>query len=278
MKNLLCCLFTLLIFFNISSCKKKVDIVIIPIPVVLDVDAQKFITAAVITDSTQKIALNNFVTQLKDSSLWETFKAIYPMVGESASSMQWNLKDPQNTDHSYRLTFFGSPVFSSTGVLFPTVNDFADTHLADTSLGGYNNASMSYYSRTQNTISGYDIGCTDGAAPYNELSISFVDGDDSEWFGFSEEDVLTPNTTGLFMFSSTTADVKRFRNGVVKAAKGSSGYESYTNLTILIGKSRVTSHPGQRECALASLGKGLSDAQALTFYNIVQNFETKLNR
>jgi hypothetical protein len=278
MKNLLRCLFTLLIFFNISSCKKTVDRTIIPVPVVLDVDAQKFITAAVITDSTQKIAINNLVTQLKDSSLWETFKAIYPMVGGSASSMQWNLKDPQNTDDSYRLTFFGSPVFSSTGVLFPTDNDFADTHLADTSLGGYNNASMSYYSRTQNTISGYDIGCTDGASPYNELSISFVDGDDSEWFGFTQEDILTPNTTGLFMFSSTTADVKRFRNGVVKAAKGSAGYESYTNLTILIGKSRVTSHPGQRECALASLGKGLSDAQALTFYNIVQNFETKLTR
>ncbi|MDQ6904493.1 MAG: hypothetical protein M3139_15995, partial [Bacteroidota bacterium] len=236
------------------------------------------ISSAAITDSTQKIAINNLVIQLKDSSLWEKFKAIYPMVGGSASGMKWNLKDPENTDNAYRLTFYGSPVFSSTGVLFPTVNDFADTHLADTSLGGYNNASMSYYSRTQNTISGYDMGCTDGAVPYNELSISFVDGDDSEWFGFSEDGILTPNTTGLFMFSSTTTNVKRFRNGVVKDAKGSAGNESYTNLTILIGKSRVTVHPGQRECALASLGNGLSDAQALTFYNIVQNFENKLNR
>ncbi len=278
MKNLLHLLLVLLISFNISSCKKMVDSAIVPGPVVLDVDAQKFITAAVITDSTQKIAINNFVMQLKDSSLWEKFKAIYPMVGGSSSSMQWNLKDPENTDNSYRLTFFGSPIFSSTGVLFPTVNDFADTHLPDTSLGGYNNASMSYYSRTQNTISGYDMGCTDGAAPYNELSISFVDGDDSEWFGFTEEDVLTPNTTGLFMFSSTATDVKRFRNGIVKDAKGSPGNENYTNLTILVGKSRVTGHPGQRECALASLGNGLSDAQALTFYNIVQNFETKLKR
>ena len=278
MKNLLRFLLLLLIFFNISSCKKTVDKAIIIVPLVLDVDAQKFISSAAITDSIEQAAINNLVTQLKDSSLWQKFKAIYPMVGGSASSMQRNLKDTGNTDNAYRLTFFGSPVFSKTGVLFPTVNDFADTHLADTSLGAYNNASMSYYSRTQNTISGYDMGCTDGASPYNELSISFVDGDDSEWFGFTEEDVLTPNTTGLFMFSSTATDVKRFRNGVVKDAKGSAGNESYTNLTILIGKSRVTNHPGQRECALASLGNGLNDAQALTFYNIVQNFETKLNR
>ena len=137
---------------------------------------------------------------------------------------------------------------------------------------------MAEYSRTQNTISGDDMGCTDCAWPYNELSISFVDGDDSEWFGFSEDDILTPNTTGLFMFSSTASDVKRFRNGVIKDARGSSGNEIYTNLTILIGKSRVNEHPGQRECALASLGNGLNDAQALTFYNIVQNFETKLDR
>lgn len=278
MKNLLPFLFVIFISAGFSSCKKTVENVVAPPPVAPDIDAQKFITNATITDSIQKIAVNDLVVQLKDSSLWGKFKAIYPMVGGSASSMQWNLKDAENTDNAYRLSFYGSPVFSSTGVLFPTVNDFADTHLADTSLGGFNNASMAYYSRTQNTISGYDMGCTDGAVPYNELSISFVDGDDSEWFGFTEEDVITPKTTGLFMFSSTDADVKRFRNGVIIQAKGSAGNESYTNLTVLIGKSRVTGHPGQRECALASLGNGLSDSQALTFYHIVQNFESKLNR
>jgi hypothetical protein len=281
MKNVLKITLVFSAFYMLTSCTKKTDISLTPItPVVveLDADAQKFIDKAGIVDTTQKAAINNLAIQLKDSALWQKFAGIYPMVGGSASSASFNLKNSSGTDSAYRLTFYGAPVFSGTGVLFPTLNDYADTHIADTSLGGYNNASMSYYSRTQNDISGYDMGCTDGAIPYNELSISFVDGDDSEWFGFSEDDIVTPNTVGLFMFSSTSSDVKRFRNGQIIDSKGAPAKDDYTNLTILIGKSRVTKHAGQRECALATLGNGLTDAEAIKFYNIVQNFETRLSR
>lgn len=276
MKNWLKCLIIFYVSILIVSCDKHEPAT--PAPVHYDADALQFLDVSGVSDTTQKNAINMLVVQLKDSSLWPLFKAIYPMTGGTASSMKWNLKDPRDMDEAYRLTFYGSPDYSNTGVLFPSVNDYADTHLADSSIGNYDNASISYYSRTQNTISGYDMGCTDGAVPYNELSINFVDGDDSEWFGFTQEDVLTPNTTGLFMFSSTSTDVGRYRNGVKLITKGSPPANSYTNLTILIGKSRVTGHPGQRECALATIGKGLSDAQVLTFFNIVKNFESRLGR
>ena len=62
MKNLLRFLLLLLIFFNISSCKKTVDKAIIIVPIVLDVDAQKFISSAAITDSIEQAAINNLVT------------------------------------------------------------------------------------------------------------------------------------------------------------------------------------------------------------------------
>ncbi len=52
----------------------------------------------------------------------------------------------------------------------------------------------------------------------------------------------------------------------------------HTNLTFLIGKSRVTQHPRQKECALATIGNSLSNSQALTFYNIVKHFEDSLKR
>jgi len=136
---------------------------------------------------------------------------------------------------------------------------------------------MSYYSRTQNTISGYDMGCTDGAVPYSELSIYSAAPDNSEWFGFSQN-ILSPNTTGLFMLSSSATNVTRYRNGVVVSSKGSAPNSAYTNLTILVGTSRITVHPGQKECALATIGNGLTDAEALAFYNIVQNFQNTLGR
>ena len=125
-----------------------------------DAEAQKFIDSAGITDSAQRQAINTFVVQLKDSSLWSKFMAIYPMVGGTAATTKWNLKNPINSDAAYRLTFNGAPAFAATGVLFPTIADFADTHLSD-SLLSYNDNSISYYSGTQNTVSGYDMGCYD---------------------------------------------------------------------------------------------------------------------
>jgi hypothetical protein len=273
MKNLTIAL--LLFPLVISSCQKEF---LDPNPKsIFDADALKFINSAGITIINQKSAINNLVSQLKDSLLWPKLIAIYPMVGGTEATDKINLKDPRDLDVAYRLTFYGTPVYSNEGVLFSTLSDYADTHLADSSIGGYSNASISYYSGTQNTISGYDMGCTDGAVPYNELSVYSNSPDNSEWFGFSENR-LSPNTTGLFMLSSSPANVTRYRNGLVISSKGSAPNNSYTNLTFLIGKSRYTVHPGQKECQFATIGYGLTDAQALTFYNIVQNFETALGR
>ena len=242
-----------------------------------DIDAATFMDSSGITASPEKNAINNLVIQLKDSSLWQKFVAIYPMVGGTAHSTSYNLKDPRDADAAYRLTFYGAPSYSSDGVLFPTISDYADTHLEDNALGGYANSAISYYSGTQNDISGYDIGCTDGAAPFNELSIYSNSADNSEWFGFSQP-ILSPNTTGLFMLSSSQVNVTRYRNGEIVSSKGSGPKENYTNLTFLIGKSRVTVHPGQKKCQLTTLGNGLTDSEALTFYHIVQKFESSLGR
>ena len=288
MKNILNILTLFTLVTVIPSCKKDHsnpgDNNPVQPPVLsYDTASRSFFTATSITDTVQMRAINDLVISLKKDSLWDKFLAIYPMIGGSASTTKWNLKDPRDDDAAYRLTFFGNPVFSPTGVLFPTTADYADSHLVDTAMGGYNNSAISYYSRTQNSISGYDMGCTDGAYPYNELSIysnaadTSNSADNTEWFGYNPN-LNTPNTTGLFMISSTDSDVKRYRNGVVVGAYGQPPHNSYTDLTILIGTSRVTSRPGQKECALATIGNGLTDAQALDFYNIVQAFETKLNR
>ena len=186
-----------------------------------DVNAKIFIDSSGITDTAQKTAVNNFCIQLKDSSLWTKFIAIYPMVGGSANTTKWNLKDPRDLDAAYRLTFYGSPVFAPTGILFPSVNEFADTHLADSAIGVTTDAAISYYSRTQNTISGYDMGCTDGATPYNELSIYSNAADNSEWFGFSQQ-IFSPSTTGLFMLSSSVSDVAGSMTAAGTSALGSS--------------------------------------------------------
>jgi hypothetical protein len=278
MKNTSKLLAILSLSFCLSSCQKEFSIEndLSSPQVAFDTDAQSFISISGITVDAEKTCVNNFVKQLKDSGLWTKFRAIYPMVGGTASTTKWNLKDPRDLDVAYRLTFKGTPVYATTGVIFPTISDYADTHLADSELN-YNDNSISYYSRTQNTVDGYDMGCLDHGSPYNEMAI-YHTGDASNWFGYYKYGSAPANTVGLFMFSATVSDVKRYENGVVKNSSGASPVKGATGYSILLGTVKGASSGGSRECALATIGNGLTDAEALTFYNIVQNFETKLNR
>jgi hypothetical protein len=274
MKNILQLIRVLFLCVFFLSCKKHHDL--INNSITYDVDAQKFIDSSGLSDTTQKIAINNFVKQLKDSSLWTKFVAVYPMLGGTTTTTKWNLKDPRDLDVAYRLTFYGTPVYSVAGVLFPTLSAYADTHVNDSILN-YNDNSISYYSGTQNTVNGYDMGCYDSGQPYNEMSIYNV-WDASNWFGYYDFGPKPANTRGLFMFSSTASNVTRYENGGVINLSGKAPIIGFTGYSILIGKVLNAATGGQKECELASIGSGLTDAQAFTFYNIVQNFETALGR
>ena len=70
-----------------------------------DTDAQAFITAAGITDTTQQSAINSLVTNLKGYGIWSKMKAIYPMVGGTANAHKFNLKDSRDLDAAFRLGF-----------------------------------------------------------------------------------------------------------------------------------------------------------------------------
>jgi hypothetical protein len=244
--------------------------------VVTDADATNFINAAKITDTVQKQAIQSLVKDLKDSSLWGKLMAIYPFVGGNEASTKMNLKDPRDLDEAFRITYHGAPVIAATGVLFPTTSDYADTHLYD-SLMTYNDNSISFFSRTQNTVSGYDMGCSDWFAPYNQLTI-YHESNGSAYFGLSIWGPTPANTKGLFMFSSTPSKVSSFENGILKYETDTVPVNKFTNYPMLIGWCQNAEAVGKRECAFSSIGKGLSEAEALTFYNIVNKFQNALKR
>lgn len=101
----------------------------------VDPDAQAFITAAGITDPTQQSAINTLVVDLKSDGLWTKMMAIYPLVGGTASSQKYNLKDPRDLDVAYRLTFGGGWSHGSFGIAGNFTNTYADTHILNYNLG-----------------------------------------------------------------------------------------------------------------------------------------------
>lgn len=113
-----------------------------------DVAALAFYSATGITDTTQKIAINNLVKAAKAHGWWSLCTCIYPMVGGSSSTHAVNLKSPG----TYNLTFNGSWTHSSTGSKGDGSTAYADTGLAGNSFGQFDHH-ISCYVRVAGTNS-----------------------------------------------------------------------------------------------------------------------------
>lgn len=112
-------------------------------------EAAAFITATGITDTIQINAIRELVNNLKGFGLWSKIKAVYPMIGGSAITHKYNLKDPRDLDAAFRLVFNGGWIHSSTGAKPNGTTGYADTKLIPSVQLSLYNAHLSYYSRTQ---------------------------------------------------------------------------------------------------------------------------------
>jgi hypothetical protein len=242
-----------------------------------DPDAQAFITAAAITDPTQQAAINTLVLDLKGYGIWTKMKAIYPIVGGTESSHKYNLKDPQDTNAAFRLTFAVGWTHASTGMT-PT-NAFANTQLNVSTQLTLNSHSFGIYSRTNNTVGNQVYGSTDLSTflTNNLAAGNFVSGSSA-----TNLFTYTPNpSTSLIMASRTSNTVFRgFRAGVF-LNQSTNSITALPNFTFYLGArngSGTAQFFNNHEVAFAFLGDGLTDTEAGNLYTAVQAFNTTLGR
>jgi len=251
----------------------------------VDADAQAFITATGITDTTQQSAINTLVLAFKSYGIWSKMKAIYPMVGGTATTHQYNLKDPRNLDAAFRLSFFGGWTHSSTGAL-PNGSAYADTFLnALTSLTN-NNYHLAHYSRTQKTTGGeVDMGTGEFGTSkmiaidqyYAGAGKAFVAGDYISSLIINAD----TNTLGMIVGSRTSqTSAKLFMNAVQKGSTLTlSNPNIQPNGKFYLGANNTTPiEYSNKQCAFASIGDGLTDTEVSNFYTAVQAFNTTLSR
>ena len=188
-----------------------------------DADAQAFITAAAITDVTQQNAINTLVLALKGYSIWTKFKAIYPIVGGSASSHKYNLKDPRDLDAAFRLTFAVGWTHSANGMT-PNGVTYANTFFKPSTEGlTYNNNHLSYYSKTIAAFDFYDMGSgtvgnTDLLSLWIRRTANTI-GYDSGAFPGNRLTVANLDGRGFYNNTSPSTTAKIFKNGVSVASK-----------------------------------------------------------
>ena len=243
----------------------------------VDPDAQAFITAASITDPTQQSAINQLVVDLKGYSIWTKMRALYPFVGGTASTHKFNLKNPLDTNAAYRLTFFGGVTHSSNGIIGNGTNGYADTFLANNVMA-QSNAHISVYSRTnyQGTVS-------DIASYSNQFgSFMYIRGAGNNFEGQvnagTRVNVSNTDSRGLFLITRTSATSQTGQKNTTQYVTASVPTNHIASTFKLLRTGDASAEYSPRNLAFASIGDGLTDAEALNFYTAVQAFQTTIGR
>jgi hypothetical protein len=253
----------------------------------IDADAQAFLTAAAITDPTISSSIDKLVVDLKAAGVWSKMKAIYPMVGGTASTHKFNLKDPRDLDAAFRLSFLGGWTHSANGALPNGTNAYANTFFNPVAQGlTSSNSHLSYYARTQaTTLDAAEIANFSSATQAFVLQARSSSSLNRFFYtlSFAASRVVTVAPIG-FINGSAIANTRRdlYLNGISVANNTSTDTGTLGNYSLYIAAGNLNNaligSYSNAQCALASIGNGLSDTEAANLYTAVQNFQTTLNR
>ena len=246
-----------------------------------DTDALEFITAAGITDNTQKSALTQLVTDLKSNSLWTKFYAFYPFVGGTATAHKFNLKDPRDLDAAYRLTFVGGGTHTSLGYVGNGTTGYAKTGIIPNNVFTQNNRHVSYYSQTDAASAANDIGVYQASRAGVQVFMRYGSTNSLAYLNSSTGSF--PVSTGrryLVASRQSSSAVSVTNNGTTSSISSSSGGNLAT-IEVYIHSVNFNGSPSgysNRTSSTVTFGQTLTDAEAQTLSAIVNTFNTTLGR
>ena len=256
----------------------------------MDASAQNFITATGIANTTIENAIDALCIYLKKRGIWDKMISIYPMVGGTADTHKYNLKNPSNTDEAKRLTFSGGWTHSANGALPNGSTGYADTHVdLFLDVPPYN-LHMSYYSRTASIgADDYVILGVGNPPMYIDL---FYTNRIYVAVGTAPDYTLVVNPasgfTGLLGFNSINPlGYKVLRGTEVMGENTQNRYVYFPNQdpsnprTVYLGafnNNNTANYFAPIECAFSSIGYGLTDNEWKMLNNAVNTFQTSLSR
>jgi hypothetical protein len=253
---------------------------VLPARGAVDADAAAFIAAAGLANAAQQAAVNELVIALKISNVWPRLRVLYPMVGGTARAHALNLKDPRDADSAFRLTFVGNPRHDELGVRWDGATQYADTHFVPTQLP-LNSCHLAYYATTAppSFTARVDIGTLvgdrsltllthhSGGALQVETPNSYGQGSVLTALGFSLGSRTDGATQATYRDGRSLPLVSQFLASNVP----------YPDAPVLLAH-RTDGLYSDRACGLASVGEGLSPAEAQAYATAVAAFERALGR
>jgi hypothetical protein len=246
----------------------------------VDPDAQAFIDVTGISGA-NATAINNLVVNLKNQNLWGDMLAIYPMIGGTATTHKYNLKDPQDTNGAFRLNFQGGWTHDSSGAKPDGVSGtYADTFFVpQTHFAGLNDAHLSFYSFTNNAAAvDIEIGATNASAVGETLiAMRFSDGNQYVFVnGVGQQGGAPGNSNGYMVGVRNGTNTLGYKNGT--QVINSVATPAFTSRALYLAAQNDGTtgfRNSTRGCSFSSIGYGL-DGVALS--TVVNNYQTELGR
>ncbi|RPD50065.1 hypothetical protein DNI29_04510 [Hymenobacter sediminis] len=247
--------------------------------------ADDFIFMAGLNNPTIEAALQQLEIDLKAAGLISPtdrtagkIRVAYPMVGGTSLTHAYNFIDPRPVQAANFLSFVGSPLHTATGVKWNGINQSANTYYRFAGLP-VTNRHICYYSRTQSTKGGADIG--QGAVVNNDFTGIFIYTGSSTNYYMSDvtnAQTATPTTQGLFVVVRDTAGSRLYRGETLlhtnPNAATTTGAGNTLDMQLALGNSQLS----DRECAWASFGAAFTTAEEIAYARAIQRFQTSLNR
>lgn len=246
-----------------------------------DSAAATFLSAAGITDPTITSAVYTLVNDLNGYGLWSKMLGIYPLVGGTASSHSWNLKDTTKL----KMRWVGGMTHDSNGVTGNGTNSYGQPDITGTT--GINatnyppltatNYGISLYQRNTSVeyIPQFGFGYANGY-----VMCSYAGGTQNYFIGItaSPNNATNPNKTGLFhMYGGSGVG-----SGIVNETKivtGTGGQLPSTGLgTFLWFGGNNGGGYSNRNFAFFTVSEYLNDTEAANLYTSIQKFQTTLLR
>lgn len=196
-----------------------------------------------------------------------------------AAQMKFNLVNPQDSDAAFRLAFSGGWTYSTNGAQPNGTNGYADTFLIPSTNLTESSKHLSFYLRTDNLPINADpinIGALSGTQRdfllHSRVSIN------GQLSSVLATNLIT-NPLGYSLITRSSITNNLFKNNSkVNTASGagtsSTGKIFVGSLNLNGGSYGFTNN----QLALASIGDGLSDAEAAVLYQLIQDYQTTLSR
>jgi hypothetical protein len=248
--------------------------------------AALFIAASGIS-GTEATAITQLVTDLQP--IWGKFKAIYPIVGSTASTQKWNLMNAVDSDAANRISFNGTSGWTHDAYGASPVGDcWANTFIypgTDAFWGGSNGGHMSIFIvDNEPATAGYDMGVFSDGVDWNIIA-SY--GNDTGYGGMNSSGFTTysnTSTNGYYVVSNTASANDVYKDGTLKV----SDTKAFANLpgnavTACIalggsGRNNDASDKSQRKFSFATVGTALTAGEVEILTDAVAAYNTTLGR